>query len=189
MTCGRGRARRWVTGMRRRIPVTAVMAVAVVTAAVLQGACAAGGRASPAVPSNLPASGVPASSAASPPPVAVIAGLDRADAFGDLGSYTWDGLSSESPWIVGATAGDAHPGAGLEIVLTPAWGLSRWQALWAPVTGTEVGTPIDAGGGEETGGTLRVLAPPDPGPWSLALTADFGQGRNATWYWRIEVRP
>jgi hypothetical protein len=116
------------------------------------------------------------------PPAAALAGLDSGDAPGDLGSFTWDGFASESPWIVGPVSGTARPGASLGVVLAPGPALSRWRALWARVTGTGTGTPIDGGGtssDEGSGGagrTLVVRAPDDP-------------GRSATWYWRIELRP
>jgi hypothetical protein len=121
------------------------------------------------------------------PPVAwlVVAGGDHVA--GDEGSFSWDGLVSDAPWIVGRASGSATAGVPLEIAFEPdGVRQATWATQWAPVADGAAGDPVPgaSGGGEP----IRLLPPAEAGPWSLALTATFGPGRTATWFWQIEVR-
>ena len=121
------------------------------------------------------------------PPAAMLVGPTGAAAPGDLGTFSWDGLVSDSPWIVAASAGAVRTMDRLAVTLPPDVAAAAWQARWAPVTGGQAGRPIDGGSGG--GAPIRVSPPVTPGAWSLQLTARFGVGRSATWYWRVEVVP
>ncbi len=121
------------------------------------------------------------------PPAALLGGLSGAVAAGQLGTFSWDGFVSDSPWIVGPSAGDVRATERLAITLDPDLAPITWQARWAPVTGGQAGDPVDGGSGSTSG--IEVSPPATPGAWSLQLTAGFGVGRSATWYWRIEVAP
>lgn len=121
------------------------------------------------------------------PPAAMLVGPTGAAAPGVLGTFSWDGLVSDSPWIVGASAGGVRATDRLAVTLPPNAAPAAWQARWAPVTGGQAGTPVDGGSGGEA--PIRVSPPVTAGAWSLQLTARFGVGRSATWYWRVEVVP
>jgi len=128
----------------------------------------------------------PSPDPAGDPPLAQLAGLAGDAVDGDLGSFVWDGLVSDAPWIVGAARGTASPGAGLSVSFQPGGRVRAWRARWARVSGGEAGTPSAAGAG--TSGRILLTAPRAVGTWSLQLTTDFGAGRSATWYWRVKVR-
>lgn len=119
------------------------------------------------------------------PPRALLTGVRGGDVAGDLGSFTWDGLVSDAPWIVGSARGAAAPGARLSIAFRPGRQVVAWRARWAPIAGGQPGTPGDGGGGSS--GPIIVSAPRTAGSWSLQLSADFGREQSATWYWRVEV--
>ena len=145
----------------------------------------------PASPTSAPTSPAPSPTAAatpgpipSEPPVAALRGLDGADATGQLGSYTWGSGGSDAPWIVGEVLGTAAGGALLDVSLgdaTPA----GWTAAWADVSGGMAGSPS---GGTSGSSHVRVTAPARAGDWSLRVTATFGPGYNATYFWHLTIR-
>ena len=127
----------------------------------------------------------PEPDATTEPPVALLVGTDAGPVAGDLGTFTWDGLVSDSPWIV-QRSGDAVPsGARLRVRFGDSLDQARWIARWAPVRHGEAGTPQSAGSGDD--GRIVVEAPGEAGPWSLQLEARFGDERRAVWYWRVAV--
>lgn len=170
---------------------------------VLTAACGTGALPSQLTPSSdppapvTPAATTPTMSAPTPadtplpplgtPPRATLAGLTTGDLPGDPGTFSWDGFVSDAPWIVGPAEGTAPAAGRLSVSFSPAGPQTAWQARWAPLDGTEPGTPVDGGAG--TGGAIELRAPEDATAWSLQLVAWFGDGRNATWYWRVEVAP
>ncbi len=120
------------------------------------------------------------------PPAAVLDGLRGAPPAGDLGTYSWGGLISDAPWITTGSGGDTTPGTGLAVTFDPdAEAPVDWHARWARIAGSAPGTPVDGGSG--TGPAVELVAPDRPGSWSLQLTATFGPGRSATWYWQVDV--
>ena len=99
---------------------------------------------------SMPAESAPVASPAPPdaaPPAAVLSGPSGATAPGAQGTFTWDGLVSDSPWIVGASVGAVRATDGLAVTLIPGVASVSWQARWAPVTGGVAGTPVDGGSG------------------------------------------
>lgn len=135
-----------------------------------------GTAAPPSITATLPAA----------PPEATLHGLVGGQpATGALGSYTWSGSGSDAPWVVGRPAGSARHGSALAATLA---GLSPalWTAAWARVAGGSAGDPVEGVAGT---GPVAVTAPGSGGDWSLQVTAWFGPGANATYYWRLTVMP
>jgi hypothetical protein len=142
--------------------------------------------ASPPATANPPATPGPATPGpATAPPAARLAVLAGDAVDGDLGTFAWDGLVSDAPWIVGAARGTAAHDAVLSVSFEPGGQVTGWRARWAPVSAGEAGKPADGGSG--TGGDVLLTAPHAAGAWSLQLTVDFGAGRGASWYWRVRV--
>jgi hypothetical protein len=102
---------------------------------------------------------------------------------GELGSYTWDGIIADAPWIVAPTGLHVAARATLAVVFASSAAAS-WDAAWAPVSGDAAGAPTPAGSGA---GSVTLAAPAQAGTWSLRLTARFSDGREATWFWRVAV--
>jgi len=119
-----------------------------------------------------------------PPRAILVGGADGPEA-GDLGTFSWDGLVSDSPWIVPRTGSPVTPGTPLRVRFDPRLRPRAWIARWAPIRHGEAGPPWDAGSGDD--GRVAVEAPMAAGPWSLQLDATFADGRRAVWYWRIGV--
>jgi hypothetical protein len=123
----------------------------------------------------------------SQPPEAVLTGFAGGPVPGDLGTSAWDGVASDSPWIVGRAAGSARAGAPLQVEFRPAIDSSEWQATWAHVVGDQLG---EIGGASVmVSGPVELRAPSAAGSWSLQVFARFGAGRDAAWYWQVEVAP
>ena len=152
-----------------------------------------------AVPTSRPSTGTTATPSEAPsappsvtaslpdaPPGATLHGLAGGQpATGALGSYTWSGSGSDAPWVVGRPVGSARQGSALTTTfagISPA----AWTAAWARVAAGSAGDPI---GGVAGTGPVAVAAPGAGGDWSLRVTASFGPGANATYYWRLAVAP
>jgi hypothetical protein len=119
------------------------------------------------------------------PQPAWLVGPAGGDVPGDLGSFSWDGLVSDSPWIVQPTGDALAAGTHPHVRLDGGRAHVAWTARWARIEHGVTGRPIGAGrGGDEP---IVVDPPPGPGSWSLRLDAIFGEGRRATWYWRVRV--
>jgi hypothetical protein len=146
-------------------------------------ACGAGALPSPpGSPAPVAQTPVPAG-----PPIATLLGLSGGGVTGDLGTFSWDGIASDAPWVVGRATGKAQARAALAVTFPADAGETAWRARWAPLNGNQPGTPIDGGSGGRI--AIELNPPRTPGPWSLQLVVDFGPGRSATWYWRVEVAP
>ena len=160
---------------------------------VLTAACGTGALPSQLTPSSdpplpvTPSATAPAMASFGAPPQATLAGLTTGELPGDPGTFSWDGLVSDAPWIVGPAGGSAPTAGRLGVSFSPADPQTAWQARWAPLDGTEPGATVDGGAG--MGNAIELRAPEDTGAWSLQLVAWFGDGRSATWYWRVEVAP
>jgi hypothetical protein len=100
---------------------------------------------------------------------------------GAVGTFTWDGVVSDSPWLPGSDV-RAGPGETLRIDLAGASPL-RWSALIAPGGSRGVGA-ADAGSGAASP-TLK--APTSRGTWELAVKAIFAAGE-VRYHWRLTVQ-
>jgi hypothetical protein len=139
--------------------------------------------------SPVDASATPAAATQPPrslePPDALLVGAPGGAASGALGTFSWDGLVSDSPWIVPKTRVAVGPGDGLRIRFDPGPGQSSWTARWARIRDGEATRPSASGSGDDR--RVVVEAPSDAGDWSLQLEARFAGGDRATWYWRVSV--
>ena len=178
-------------------------AMAMALAGILAGGCGPAGatttpsqgtRAEPSAPASASASAdrpiattAPRPTEVPGPPSLSLRGSATGAIRGELGSFLWDGLGSDAPWIVPATASHVASGGYLEVVVAPPRESDHWTARWAPVAG---GAPGDPSATAEGGaGGIRLTAPSRPGTWGLALEVSFGDGRRGTWYWRLDVDP
>jgi hypothetical protein len=169
------------------------------TLALALAGCATGGL--PPSPSAPPAS-VPPPGAQTPaptevpgPPAAALDGValgNGESASGSLGTFSWDGLTSDAPWIVPSRGLTAAAGTQVMVAFDPEIAHTSWEARCASVQPGGVGDPVagdSAAAGEGQAGPMLVTVPGVPGRWGLMVETSFGQGRNAAWYWRVDVIP
>ena len=187
-----GRGTRWGAPLVVLVLVVAACSGPAGTPATVPGTATAPPSAVPATPGASPSDAPSASSGETPdpglasePPTALLVGTDGGPVAGDLGTFTWDGFVSDSPWIVQRSGHAAASGARLRVRFGDALEQTGWTARWAPIRHRQAGTPRAAGSGDD--GRIVVEAPGEAGPWSLQLEARFGDGRRAVWYWRIAV--
>ncbi len=141
---------------------------------------------SPAAPSAAPSVRPSLQPMPADPPTAMLAGSWDAPVAGALGTFTWNGLVSDAPWIVGDPIGDASSGP-VTVSFDPGLGQATWLAQWAPVVDGAAGDAVP--GGDGASGAIVIAPPGRPGDWSLQVTATFAAGYDATWFWRLEVAP
>jgi hypothetical protein len=164
-------------------------------AGALQGATPSG--ALPSAPASTaptsPAPATPAGTAtagatevpASPPQVFAAAPGGTAVP-GDQGPFSWDGMVSDSPWVLGSAALDAGIADALDITVAGGLETRQWTSVWARVSGGSA--VVDAPEGEESGTGLPItVRPPGAGSWSLQVEVWSGDAGHATWYWRVQV--
>jgi hypothetical protein len=173
------------------------LAVAVLCAASLTSACSAAGPAASAVgtvPSVVPSvvagatsgspSSAPSSSSSIEPPSASLAAEGGDPAVGQLGSFTWNGGGSDSPWLPGSPI---TVGAGERLTVSLAGGdePTDWSARRVPA-----GTPDGSGAVGIGGGPAPItFAAPGPGSWSVQVQVRFAGGLgSAAYYWELSVR-
>ena len=121
------------------------------------------------------------------PPGASIAGGSAGIVPGELGAFSWDGLGSDAPWIVPPRSVRISAAAPITVTLDPALAPERWAARWAPVVARSAGDPATVQSG--TDAAIKVAAPVAPGTWGLQVEITFAEGRQAAWYWSIDVAP
>jgi hypothetical protein len=140
------------------------------------------------VPSATPAAPTPSPSAATPsstePPAATL-GVEGGDPVaGQLGSFTWNGAGSDSPWLPGSPIAVGN-GERLTVVLADGAAVADWSARRV-AAGTTDGTGAVGLG---NGGPPVTFAAPPAGHWSVQVTVRFAGGiGSATYYWAITVR-
>ena len=117
------------------------------------------------------------------PPDASLAAEGGDAVTGQLGSYTWAGGGSDSPWLPGSpvTVGAREP---LSVALAEGPAVSRWSARRAP------GTTNPAGAVALGSGSGRIaFGAPAAGTWTVEVSVTFaGELGSATYYWRLKVR-
>ena len=170
--------------MKRLLCLAAVvLAAACSPTTVATPATTAAPTVAPADPTP-PADGGPGTAA---PPVVTLTVPGLGDIAGELGSYTWGGSGSDSPWIAAKTGPRVLADTELAIAVADITA-DHWTAAWAPVSDGRAGNPVSSATGED-GAPIRVTAPSVQGPWSLRIEAWFGNQWHAAWYWRLEVQP
>lgn len=122
--------------------------------------------------------------ASTEPPPATLAAEGGDGVTGQLGSYTWNGGGSDSPWLPGAPV---EVGAGEPLTVTVADGVvvSEWSARRVPA-----GTANGSGATDLGNGPAPVTFPaPGPGSWSVQLLVRFAGGAgSSSYYWQLNVR-
>lgn len=118
------------------------------------------------------------------PPAASL-GVEGGDPVtGRLGSFTWNGGGSDSPWLPGApiTVGAAE----LMIVsFATDPGVTGWTARRAAAGTSDAADAVGLG----QGSIPVTFSPPPPGTWSVQVTVQFANGRgSAAYYWQVTVR-
>lgn len=181
--------------MKRRVLLAAVVLIAACTpgsAATATPAASPTAQAPTAVPQgptpSAPATADPTTAATevlAAPPLATLSGGGIGAQPGELGSVIWNGLTSDTPWVVPPSGPAVNAGTPLAVV-TGGVAPDRWAASWAPVSGNQAGQPRSGGSGQG-GGPIRLTAPATTGTWGLRIEAWFGPYNAATWYWRVEV--
>jgi hypothetical protein len=134
-----------------------------------------------------PATPTPTSQGSGEPPTAGLAAEGGDPVDGQLGSYTWAGGGSDSPWLPGAPLRVAT-GERLTLTLADGVRVEDWTARRVPAT--TGGGPPDGSGAVAIGGGAApvVFDAPMPGRWSVQVAIRFVDGLgSATYYWRLEV--
>ena len=144
-----------------------------------------------ATPEVTPEPGVtPRPSEVPGPPVASLLGGGAGPVAGELGTFFWGGLGSDSPWVVPTTDLHVEAGGTLAVTLKPGIAQERWTAAWAPVRDGGAGAVGAVGAvAEGSRGPLELTAPGQPGPWGLLVELHFQGGQRAAWYWSVVVGP
>ena len=174
-----------------KINITVLGAIAALTLA----ACSAGGLPSPepagTAATTVPALGTPEvtprPTEVPGPPVASLMGGGAGPVAGELGTFFWSGLGSDSPWVVPTTNLHVAAGVTLTVGLEPDIAYERWTAAWAPILEDGAGAvEAVAEGGQ---GRIELTAPGQPGPRGLRVELHFPGGQRAAWYWNVVVGP
>ena len=137
---------------------------------------------SPAI-SAVPATPSPSTLPATPP-AATLAVEGGDPVAGQLGSYTWDGGGSDSPWLPG-TAITVGSGERLTGAIDPDVAVAAWSARRVPA-----GTADGAGAvGLGDGAAPIAFDAPAAGHWSIQLTVGYADELgSAVYYWDVTVR-
>jgi hypothetical protein len=118
------------------------------------------------------------------PPPATLAAEGGDGVAGQLGSFTWNGGGSDSPWLPG-TPVDVGAGEPLTVTVADGVAVSDWSARRVPA-GSANGIGAVALGGGPAPVTFRA---PGPGSWSVQVLVRFADELgSASYYWQLTVR-
>ncbi len=120
------------------------------------------------------------------PPAATLSVEGGDPVAGQLGSFTWSGGGSDSPWLPGTPI---SIGADERLIASLAGGfpVDTWSARSAPATSSNGAGASGLDGGSGNG--VITFAPPPKGRWSVQLSIGFADQRgSATYYWQVTVR-
>jgi hypothetical protein len=136
-------------------------------------------------PSIAPSPSAIASDPTMPEPPAASLAVDGGDpVVGALGSFTWAGGGSDSPWLPG---NPIRVGNGERFTLTLAdpIGIDTWTASYVPAADVQSATSV--GLAEGTGAPVLFEVPP-PGRWSVYVSVRFSDGLgSAAYFWLVDV--
>ncbi len=178
----------------RAVRAVATPGVAAFVLACLLAACggairpagASGSAVPPVASPSGPAAGVARSAHPSDagPPAATLVAEGGDPVVGQLGSFTWGGGGSDSPWLPGRPV---VVGAGEPLTVNVADGVdvSAWTARRVSA-GTSDGTNgVGLGGGPAP----ITFAAPGPGSWSIQVVVTYADGLGSgAYYWQVTVR-
>ena len=175
--------------MIRGIPrVAATVAILAAVASACHGCGSGPGPTRPA--SSDPPAATVATSALAPaatpragdPPVGSIQVEGGDPVVGQLGTYSWAGGGSSSPWLPGAPIAVGAQEM-LTVTVAPRVAITEWTARIAPAA--------DQAGAQAvviaSGVGAPVLGAPTAGSWTLAVTVTFAGLGSATYAWRLDV--
>jgi hypothetical protein len=159
--------------------------VAVATATVTTATPSADASAETAIPATLAPTetAVPTSSSLEPP-AASLAAEGGDPVAGRLGSFTWAGGGSDSPWLPGAPlrVGTREP---LSLTLADGVRVAQWTAARKLAGSSDRTAAVELGHGTDV---VRFGAP-GPGTWSVQVAVRFAGGLgSAAYYWELSVR-
>lgn len=118
------------------------------------------------------------------PPAASLAVEGGDPVMGALGSFTWGGGGSDSPWLPGAPIG---VGSGEQVTVSLAGDVPvmAWAAKRIPAGATDGAGAVALGDGQT--GPITLTAP-GPGRWSVQVEVTFGDDLgSAAYYWEISA--
>ena len=135
-------------------------------------------------PGASPTSGGSPSPSSVEPPTASLAAEGGDPVIGQLGSFTWDGGGSDSPWLPGAPL-IVGTGERLSVTLGGGVGPADWSARRVPAGTADGSGAVELGGGPSP----VTFSAPGPGSWSVQVLVRFTGGLgSAAYYWQLTVR-
>lgn len=124
------------------------------------------------------------------PPTAVLIAADGERGPGAAGTFTWNGVTSDAPWVVPSPARAVAGQAPFRVQLEPtAVTVTHWVARWAPIRSGQAGDATLAASGDAGPIMVPGPGPVAAGPWSLQVLIRSGPGREVLFYWRVDVLP
>lgn len=137
-----------------------------------------------ATPADVTPTEAPARTApAGEPPIAWLSVEGGDPVAGQLGSFTWGGGGSDSPWLPGApiAVGAGEPAT---VTLDPAVRISSWRARYVLSTADGPDGALTLGNGI---GTPAFLVPPT-GSWTVEMHVVFADGLgDASYAWQLTI--
>ena len=121
------------------------------------------------------------------PPAAALTPIGGGPIPGQLGGFTWEGMGSDTPWLVPPAAETVHDAGPYMVAFAPSLLVESWIARWAPVVDGTAGDVADSDQGGP--GPVLFAGPDRPGTWSLQVDTRFAGGDRGAYYWRLEVAP
>ncbi len=117
------------------------------------------------------------------PPAARLTAEGGDPVTGQLGTYTWAGAGSDSPWLHGAPLAVGH-GEPLTLAFHPAIDIATWRARYVPVTADDPRGAIPLGEGVGA----PAFATPGAGRWTVEVAVTFGDDAgSASYFWELDV--
>jgi hypothetical protein len=117
------------------------------------------------------------------PPAASIAVEGGDPVVAQLGTYTWGGTGSDSPWLPGTPIG-VGGGETLHITFDRAIDVADWAARYVPSVATDPDGSLSLGRGPDPG---TFTAPP-AGSWTVEVRVTFADGAGeASYFWQVSV--
>jgi hypothetical protein len=180
---------RWLVRHRSAVIVGLGLAIAACTAqpgaspVPSSAASASSAVASPPGATPAPPTLTPATSA---PPMAALTVEGGDPVVGQLGSFTWGGGGSDSPWLPGAPL-EVGAGEPITVSLEPETPVTEWTASRVDAGVTDGTGAVSLGAGS---GPIVFTSPEaETGTWSVLVDVRFGDDLgSAAYYWRLTVR-
>lgn len=137
---------------------------------------------SPTQSAESPVGSPPATPRVGDPPVASLRVEGGDPVVGQLGTYSWAGGGSSSPWLPGAPI-DVGAEEPLIVTMDQPFIVTAWTARLAPAADQDGAQAVVAAEGVGQ----PVMSVPKRGAWTLAVTVTFGERGSATYAWRLDV--